>query len=1052
MLPLLMLSAHNSRLLIFRSRSAETVLLLALGLAVACRELPGRQLAPPSAVAAPGEAPSAVRGLPSGSPAMGSASPEARVAVPVPVAKIDPAEGIGLTLGPGGHLGAWLALGPFFIDSKSLPDPLGVADEGKAFRSPGDQLASSSDTKPSANGAKWRVVHAEGEAPIDLDRIWRAEGRQAIGYLRTTLRVPVAMQLMVLPAAADGVEVRLDGRRIFVRDEARPRRDFDDIVPFEVAPGDHSLVLKLHRRGPGWAVRPRLVDDTLSYPTGLLALLPGAPPSAAQELMGHLASVQLVREVNALGYALSARLSFGNGAPLFPRFEVKGRVLGGDGKTELASPPAVPVPVSAQGAEPLTVLLAQLTPEKASDAQVSKLSLEVDLGGRTTQGVFYPKAGVREALLRARELLGRWDATGKTNVPQVPEDVEATLRYLTDRLAGFVGRGDEDGASQLADSAALLAFVEAASQGKDPIGSAVGVMRLAHLAAADGKPQPLALYAPPRLPAPQSPAKRPLYVGLHGMNGGPMAMLRLFFGGDQEGVAMSRLDRGMKPPPPFDGYVLAPQAHGDAMYRQLGEEEVMDAIHWAEQRFPEIDTNRVYITGFSMGGTGAAGIPLHYPDQFAAAQPLCGYHSYAIRNDVMSQPHQPWEKFLIEDRSNVEWTENGARLPLNIIHGTKDLPEKNSGVLIEAYQRLHAKKGSPSLFVLEHDHPDKGHDVWGYAYEKLAQVRWFRAQKEREAHPRWLHLRTSRPRFGRNRWLQILATSQSDGWATVDGEVRGNPNSQEPTELILRTQGVRVLRIEHDPVLFGDHLTKLVVDGAERSVAEATGAGLVLGASPLPPGLHKGGHIAGPIRDVWNEPLVFVFGSQDPKQTEANKVVAKALASVRRGVEVDYPIMSDRDYLAKVAAEAKGQGGSLSLLRRSLVLVGNARSNSVTQGYAEKLPVRVVSPDEKGQGGHVEWAGKSYSGREVGVAMVFPHPEDLDRASALPAPLRHGERYLLLIAGVDAQGTLRALSLPDLLPDFVVWDSTLEPAHGQTLLGKGSVLAAGYFDGDWQAR
>jgi hypothetical protein len=54
-----------------------------------------------------------------------------------------------------------------------------------------------------------------------------------------------------------------------------------------------------------------------------------------------------------------------------------------------------------------------------------------------------------------------------------------------------------------------------------------------------------------------------------------------------------------------------------------------------------------------------------------------------------------------------------------------------------------------------------------------------------------------------------------------------------------------------------------------------------------------------------------------------------------------------------------------------------------------------------------------------------------------------------VIGGVDPLATLRGLSLPELLPDFMVWDESLAPARGQTLLSFGAARAAGYFDLRW---
>jgi hypothetical protein len=55
----------------------------------------------------------------------------------------------------------------------------------------------------------------------------------------------------------------------------------------------------------------------------------------------------------------------------------------------------------------------------------------------------------------------------------------------------------------------------------------------------------------------------------------------------------------------------------------------------------------------------------------------------------------------------------------------------------------------------------------------------------------------------------------------------------------------------------------------------------------------------------------------------------------------------------------------------------------------------------------------------------------------------------VVVEGVSALGTWRSLSLPDLLPDFVVWDEQVAPSRGQILLGAGALRAGGFFGNDW---
>jgi hypothetical protein len=72
----------------------------------------------------------------------------------------------------------------------------------------------------------------------------------------------------------------------------------------------------------------------------------------------------------------------------------------------------------------------------------------------------------------------------------------------------------------------------------------------------------------------------------------------------------------------------------------------------------------------------------------------------------------------------------------------------------------------------------------------------------------------------------------------------------------------------------------------------------------------------------------------------------------------------------------------------------------------------------------------------VGAIFIHPNP-------------RQPERYVVVVEAPRAPGIWRALSLPALLPDFVVFDAGLAPAAGQQVLGSARVLAAGFFERDW---
>src|ERR1019366_6397676 len=67
---------------------------------------------------------------------------------------------------------------------------------------------------------------------------------------------------------------------------------------------------------------------------------------------------------------------------------------------------------------------------------------------------------------------------------------------------------------------------------------------------------------------------------------------------------------------------------------------------------------------------------------------------------------------------------------------------------------------------------------------------------------------------------------------------------------------------------------------------------------------------------------------------------------------------------------------------------------------------------------------------------------------AAPNPDDPG-RTVLVVAGAGPLGTWRSRFLPDLVPDYVVYDEHVAHARGRVLLGPGAgVLAAGFWSAD----
>ena len=183
-------------------------------------------------------------------------------------------------------------------------------------------------------------------------------------------------------------------------------------------------------------------------------------------------------------------------------------------------------------------------------------------------------------------------------------------------------------------------------------------------------------------------------------------------------------------------------------------------------------------------------------------------------------------------------------------------------------------------------------------------------------------------------------------------------------------------------------------------------------------GLHKHGHVGGTLRDVFHEPVTFVYAADE--EARINERVARAFAE-RPGIPTSYPVLSDAEFIERGEALAN---------ERALFLVG--RSNRVLaalEAQTMPLPIHV-------EAGAVRIGKERIVGKELGAAFIHPNPARPDR-------------YVVVMAGADALGMLRATSLPELLPDFMVWDQGLAPANGQLVLGSGAFRAAGLFRNDW---
>ena len=113
-----------------------------------------------------------------------------------------------------------------------------------------------------------------------------------------------------------------------------------------------------------------------------------------------------------------------------------------------------------------------------------------------------------------------------------------------------------------------------------------------------------------------------------------------------------------------------------------------------------VDTNRIYITGMSMGGIGTFDALARYPELFAAAVPVCG-------------------------AGDITKAGNFAKIPMWIIGGAEDgavIPD-HSYKMADALRKEGAR---PGLTI----YPDVGHFSWVQAYSDPVIIQWLFRQRK----------------------------------------------------------------------------------------------------------------------------------------------------------------------------------------------------------------------------------------------------------------------------------------------------------------------------------
>jgi len=195
-------------------------------------------------------------------------------------------------------------------------------------------------------------------------------------------------------------------------------------------------------------------------------------------------------------------------------------------------------------------------------------------------------------------------------------------------------------------------MLDALGAGNDPFSPRRGEFKKAYLSTVDNTLQPYQMFVPSGY---DKSKPFPLIIALHGMGGDENSFLTVY----GQGAFKTEAEK--------HGYIVAcPKGRKPAsMYIGDAEKDVMDVLAEVRRAY-NVDPDRIYLTGHSMGGFGTWSVAMDHPEVFAALAPISG------------------------GANNPASMSKIAHIPTLVVHGDNDptVPVERSRVMVAMGKKL----------------------------------------------------------------------------------------------------------------------------------------------------------------------------------------------------------------------------------------------------------------------------------------------------------------------------------------------------------------------------
>ncbi|MCI0514421.1 prolyl oligopeptidase family serine peptidase [candidate division KSB1 bacterium] len=463
-------------------------------------------------------------------------------------------------------------------------------------------------------------------------------------------------------------------------------------------------------------------------------------------------------------------------------------------------------------------------------------------------------------------------------------------------------------------------------------------------------PQPYSLYIPPDY---NDAIQYPLVISLHGAYSNHFLNLRRVFGwNNQPDESDQEAKRCMPPLDDVPYIVLSPNGYGTMGYEGLAEDDIFRTLQEVQQDY-NIDADRIYLTGLSMGGNGTWLLALRHPHLFAAIAPVCGYVDYSLAPENPNPT--PDEQRFLELVNPIHLVENLQHIPIKIFHGAAD-----EVVPVEHSRRMYQKLTQLGNAVEYTEYPEVGHAAWEPAYEEASIFDEFEPFK-RQAAPPTIRFKTNSLRYNQAYWLRIDAYEAIYQMMEISASIQAN-------RVTIQGQNIRSFSLKLDPALidFGQPLRitfndQIIFEGLPYPSVPNTpylrftksrSHFVVTTEVPEKPALIRLG-----IPEFFATPQKYVVGQGSTREiNDRYRQEAHYWAHHWRWEsDIIWPILTDTRL------------DQLTCTTHNLLLFGRPRRHSLMAKIIAQLPVSLFQTQ-------IKLGSTIWRGRKLALRILFPNP------------------------------------------------------------------------------